>query len=817
MLALALAAGTASAQQRTPTSGGNIPVADTLRLTRRQAIATALLANPQLEIAREQTSQVRAQRVEGIAIPDPTLSGSLDSLTRFRSIGSAPSRPLSLGLVVPFPDKFRLRNSIGMEGIHASEAQYQLLAQQITSQAGRSYDSVLVTRMHRRDLTEARTLAADFLVRTQARFNAGTVPRLDVINAQVSLAQADNDLIGNSRDVVNAEAALNRVIGRALGLPILPADSLAAPGPLPELLTVEETALRSRPEITGLEAQIRGARANTALTKELAFTPDITFGASRDFGDDAWYANTVYSLGLTMPVPVFFWQHTKGDFAETHHRELELAATYRDTRASVAQDVRVSFAAADAALRQVIFIRDQLLPSAREAYRVATTSYALGGLSALDVLSARTALLAAESQYADALAAANSARSDLERAAGVPLTTFAPGANREQAFVRGVINRACRRSRPGRGLFGYAGRQRRVRCKRTGRRQADVFQGHRRAAGAPDDRDGRRASSFRPTLEVTGTVAFNGDKSTQVMAPISGPVSRIIVSLGTTVAAGEPLATVASPDFAAAVAGYRKSDEAARNTQRILKLDGQLFQNDALARSDLDQARTDAASAAADLEAAVLQLRSLGVEDSVITAIHEGKQTAPVESVIRSPIPGTLVERLISPGQLIQAGTTAAFTVAELSSMWVFASVYSTDIGLVSAGETAQIVTEGSEKPVAAHVDYVAPIVDPGTKATSVRLVADNPGQILKRDMFVRVLIRSTQEHHGILVPSAAILHDEDNLPFVFVAKSDGTFDRHRITVGYRVDDRYEVLTGNTAGDKVVANGALFIQFAESQ
>ncbi|HTA38171.1 MAG TPA: TolC family protein, partial [Candidatus Acidoferrales bacterium] len=119
-----------------------------------------------------------------------------------------------------------------------------------------------------------------------------------------------------------------------------------------------------------------------------------------------------------------------GDFAETHHRELELEATLRDTKAGVAQDVRVSFATADAALRQVIFIRDQLLPSAREAYRVATSSYALGGLSALDVLSARTALLAAESQFADALAAANSARSDLERAAGVPLTTFAPGASK---------------------------------------------------------------------------------------------------------------------------------------------------------------------------------------------------------------------------------------------------------------------------------------------------------------------------------------------------------------------------------------------------
>jgi outer membrane protein TolC len=430
MAALAIVAGSASAQQRAQAVGGDA-AADTLRITRRQAIATALLANPQLEIAREQTFQVRAQRVAGIAIPDPTLSGSLDSLTRFNSIGSAPSRPVSLGIVVPFPDKFRLRNTIGVENIHVSEEQFRLLQQQMASQAGRVYDSVLVTRLHRRDLTEARQLAADFLQRTQARFNAGTVARLDVINAQVSLASAENDLIGNARDVTNAEAVLNRVLGRPLGLPIVAVDTLAAPDPLPDVNAIEQAALRSRPEVAGLEAQLRAAKANSSLTKELAFTPDITAAANKDFGDPAWNSNTTYNLGLSMPIPVLFWQHTKGDFAETHHRELELTATLRDVRAGVAQDVRVSFATADAARRQVIFIRDQLLPSTREAYRVATTSYALGGLSALDVLSARTALLAAERQYADALAAANSARSDLERAAGVPLSTFAPGASRE--------------------------------------------------------------------------------------------------------------------------------------------------------------------------------------------------------------------------------------------------------------------------------------------------------------------------------------------------------------------------------------------------
>jgi outer membrane protein, heavy metal efflux system len=428
MAALALTAGVASAQPhaRPPLAE---PPADTLRLTRRQAIAQALFANPQLDIAREQTAQARAQRIEGMALPDPALSTSWDSLPRPFRLGGAASRATNLSLVVPFPDKIRLRNTIGASNVRWSEQQFRLVQQQIAAQAGRSYDSVLVTRLHRRDLTEARVLAADFLKRTEARFNAGTVARLDVIKAQVELAQADNDLIANARDVSNAEAALNRVVGRPLASPVELLDSLTAPPPLPDLAAVEESALRERPELRALQAQQRSAKANSALVREMSILPDFFASANRDLKLPE--AGTWYTVGLSMTLPVFFWQHTRGDFAETHHRELELDATVRDVRAAVGQDVRATFATADAAQRQVTFLRDQLLPSAREAYRVATVSYGLGGLSALEVLDARRTLLDAERQYADALAAANSSRSDLERAAGVPLTTFAPGASRE--------------------------------------------------------------------------------------------------------------------------------------------------------------------------------------------------------------------------------------------------------------------------------------------------------------------------------------------------------------------------------------------------
>ncbi|HEY8309033.1 MAG TPA: TolC family protein, partial [Gemmatimonadaceae bacterium] len=107
----------------------------------------------------------------------------------------------------------------------------------------------------------------------------------------------------------------------------------------------------------------------------------------------------------------------------------ELAASYRDLEAQVAQDVRDAYSSASTALRQALYIRDDLLPAAREAYRSTAASYAIGGTSAFEVIDARRTLLAAESQYADALASANTSRSDLERAVSVPLSTIAPGTN----------------------------------------------------------------------------------------------------------------------------------------------------------------------------------------------------------------------------------------------------------------------------------------------------------------------------------------------------------------------------------------------------
>ena len=324
-------------------------------------------------------------------------------------------------------------------------------------------------------------------------------------------------------------------------------------------------------------------------------------------------------------------------------------------------------------------------------------------------------------------------------------------------------------------------------------------------------------SSFQPSVSVSGTVAFDGDHSTQVLAPISGPVSRILVEPGAQVTAGQPLAYVSSPDFAAALAAYRKANASANNLIRIATRDSVLFANDALARQDLEQAQTDASSAIADRDAALDQLRAIGVDSAGIAAIRDNRNATIPQGVIRAPLPGTVVERLITPGQLLQAGQTPCFTVAGLSTMWVMGNVFQNDLPDVAVGDAADIAPGAGARVYHGRVDYVGALVDPDTRATSVRILTGNPDQGLKKDMYVSVTIHSRRARKGLLVPVSAVLHDDQNLPFVFVAKADSSFERRQVGLGNRIGTRYEITSGLSAGDEIIAEGGLFLQFAESQ
>lgn len=322
---------------------------------------------------------------------------------------------------------------------------------------------------------------------------------------------------------------------------------------------------------------------------------------------------------------------------------------------------------------------------------------------------------------------------------------------------------------------------------------------------------------FRQTVEAPGTVDFDNDEATSVVSPFNGPVVRSLVALGQHVVKGQGLAIVQSADYASAAATYRKAAVTLANAQKIADYDRDLAAHNGISAREAAQAQTDAASARADRDAALAALVSLNVDPAALRAIVSGRSPAAVGAVIRAPVSGFIVDKQVTPGQLLQAGSSATFTVANLSKVWVLAQVSPSDLSSVALHDVADIDPGNGTGPFHGVVDNVAASVDPNTRAIVTRVVVSNPGDLLKKQMYVSVKIHSGRVTTGLLVPVSAVLRDDENLPFVYLALPDGSFARRHVTLGYRDSQNYDVTSGLTTGDRIVADGAIFLQFMQSQ
>ncbi|HEX4096506.1 MAG TPA: efflux RND transporter periplasmic adaptor subunit [Caulobacteraceae bacterium] len=323
------------------------------------------------------------------------------------------------------------------------------------------------------------------------------------------------------------------------------------------------------------------------------------------------------------------------------------------------------------------------------------------------------------------------------------------------------------------------------------------------------------SSTFHDAIDVNGVVDFDNDQATSVIAPFSGPVVRLLASPGDHVVRGQVLALVESSDFSTAAATYRKAATAAANARRIADADKDLLAHQGVSAREATQAQTDAVGDEADLAAARQALVAMNVPADVLARIEGGEAISHMQAAIRAPIAGTVVERPITPGQLLQAGTTQCFSLADLSRAWVNAQLFGSDIGRVQAGDTAKV--QAGDTSYAGRVQTVSAEVDPTTGAVAARVVLSNPAGVLKKQMYVRVSIDGRAASTGLLVPVSAILRDDEDLPFVYLATSSGGFARRRVTIGPRVGDSYDVTTGLQPGDRVVVDGAVFVQFMQDQ
>ena len=184
------------------------------------------------------------------------------------------------------------------------------------------------------------------------------------------------------------------------------------------------------------------------------------------------------------------------------------------------------------------------------------------------------------------------------------------------------------------------------------------------------------ADQLKRTLRLTGAVAYNAFKTTPVISQVGGPVSGILVVPGEHVKEGQPMLDVSSPDYSQLLDAYLKAADSLRLAQKNYSRAQELYRTTRSPKSDLEQAESDRNQAQADLNAAEQGMKILGIKGPADLANAPSSAQIPV----LAPISGEVVERLVSPGQVVQAGQTQAFTISDLSTVWVLANVYQADL-----------------------------------------------------------------------------------------------------------------------------------------
>ncbi len=316
------------------------------------------------------------------------------------------------------------------------------------------------------------------------------------------------------------------------------------------------------------------------------------------------------------------------------------------------------------------------------------------------------------------------------------------------------------------------------------------------------------------TIRTTGTVDWDANHTTPAITQVSGPISRLVVDLGSSVTAGSPLLYVASPDVANAVAAYRKAANRVDLTKRAFDRSRDLLDHKAIAQKDFEGAQADYNDALTDLESGLQALKILGItKDQIDQAERQGVPIS-AELAVMSPIAGTVVQKLISPGQLIQAQNSTCFLISDTSTVWVQGHVYEQDLASVHLGDTAELTNASSREVFHGVVSYIGAAIDAATRTTPVRIVTRNPNGLLRKDMIVDATIHTATRRNVLVVPASAVLHDADNQPFVYVEVEPGSFEQRQVSTGAQQDDAAEILDGVKEGEKVVSEGSVFLQFA---
>jgi len=299
-------------------------------------------------------------------------------------------------------------------------------------------------------------------------------------------------------------------------------------------------------------------------------------------------------------------------------------------------------------------------------------------------------------------------------------------------------------------------------------------------------------------LTLTGSIAPDETKMVKIFPLVSGVAEEVKVQLGDVVQKGQTLAILKSPEMAGFTKDYISAEADLKNTHRILESTEEMYKSGLASEKDLEQAQSDYKKAQAENKRA-----------SAVVAINKSNDNG---YEVRSPLSGFVVEKNLTNNTQVRADNGQnLFTVADLSSVYVLANVYESDIAKIQTGDMVKITTLSyPNKIFGGKIDKIDNMLDPDNRAMHARIKIENPGNLLKPGMFANVLIKAKSGEDLPFISSNAIVFDNDR-DYVVVADGPAKVHIQPITVAKTVEDRAYISAGLKPGDRIVASRQVYL------
>jgi cobalt-zinc-cadmium efflux system membrane fusion protein len=303
-------------------------------------------------------------------------------------------------------------------------------------------------------------------------------------------------------------------------------------------------------------------------------------------------------------------------------------------------------------------------------------------------------------------------------------------------------------------------------------------------------------------LLLPAVVESDPARTAAVLPPLGGRVLELKVALGERVVRGQALAVIDSSDLTQAYDDNDKAADSAKLNDKILARQQEQSKLGTASDQDLDQAKSNAAQAAAEYARTQAHLKTLGASADA----KPGNRLL----TVTAPLAGSITTLSIAPGAIINDPTQPIMTIADLSVVWVTAMVPEKDVGAISKNEDADVsLAAYPERVLHGKVLFVSDVIEPDSRRNKLRIAFANADHALKPNMFATVTLLGAQRSR-IVLPSSALLMNNDRTS-VFVAVAPWTFERRTVDTELEEGTSVAIRSGINAGDQVVVKGGILL------